>query len=173
VHRHLDPRSIRTGKSSSVRAGIGVLGLQVGVILDSNDFNRRNRLRGFYLDRAVSPLGLCIAGGERDGMMPNQRSKRGRPMVDTHKPITVTKEDDLADLLDRAAAEPIYVEKDGVVYRVSRADGVEDIWAGYDPERVRAGLRAMSGIITAEEATRLKDLVYRGREESMVSLDQQ
>ncbi|MEA2595786.1 MAG: hypothetical protein QOF01_2255 [Thermomicrobiales bacterium] len=86
-------------------------------------------------------------------------------MVATRKPITVSDESNLTELLDEAAVEPVLLEKDGVLYRLSRADEVADIWAGYDPERVRAGLSAMSGIITAEEAERMKALVYRGREE--------
>jgi hypothetical protein len=106
-------------------------------------------------------------------MLRRKQRKRGYAMVAAHKPIRVTEESDLAELLERAAAEPVFVEKDGVVYRLSRADDIEDIWAGYDPERVRAGLRAMSGIITAEEAERMKELVYRGREEGSCSPDRQ
>jgi hypothetical protein len=104
-------------------------------------------------------------------MLPNGHSEKGISMVATHKPVRITEEFDLAEILDRASAEPVYVEKDGVFYRVSRAEDIEDIWAGYDPERVRAGLRAMSGIITVEEAERLKDLVYRGREQSLALPD--
>jgi hypothetical protein len=92
-------------------------------------------------------------------------------MVAAHKPIKVTEGSDLVQLLDRAVAEPVLLEKDGIVFRLSRADEIEDIWAGYDPERVRAGLRAMSGIISAEEAERMKALVYRGREEGTRSPD--
>lgn len=90
-------------------------------------------------------------------------------MVVAHKPIKVTDDRDLLRLLDRAADEPLLLEKDGIVYRLSRADEIEDIWKGYDPERVRAGLRAMSGIITSEEAERMKELVYRGRDEGASS----
>jgi hypothetical protein len=86
-------------------------------------------------------------------------------MVARRRTVKVTPESDLIQMLDAAEHEPLLLERNGVVYRLSRADEAEDIWAGYDPERVRAGLRAMSGTITAEEAEHLKRLVEHGREE--------
>lgn len=79
------------------------------------------------------------------------------------KPIPVDEATKLTAILDEAAANPVRLERDGVVYRVVREDA--DPWAGYDPEQVRAGLRRFAGSITAEDAERLKALVYRAREE--------
>jgi hypothetical protein len=86
-------------------------------------------------------------------------------MVATHKPIKVTAESDLIRLLEQAANEPLLLEKDGVVYRINRVDDEEDIWAGYDPERSRQVLRETAGSISREEAERIKELIYKGREE--------
>ncbi len=41
----------------------------------------------------------------------------------------------------------------------------EDLWAGYDPERLRATVREVAGTLTPEEGERLKESIRRGREE--------
>jgi|RifCSP19_3_1023858.scaffolds.fasta_scaffold54422_1 hypothetical protein len=41
----------------------------------------------------------------------------------------------------------------------------EDIWAGYDPERVRAALRERTGVLTERDAEDLIAKIYRWREE--------
>jgi len=48
-------------------------------------------------------------------------------------------------------------------FRVTRDP--DDPWADYDPEKLRAALRAVAGTLTADEGERLKELIYRGREE--------
>jgi hypothetical protein len=85
-------------------------------------------------------------------------------MVAAHEPIKVTAESDLVQLLDRAVAEPVLLEKDGIVYRLSVADP-DDIWAGYDPQRLRETVYRMAGSISEEEGERIKALIYRSREE--------
>jgi hypothetical protein len=90
-------------------------------------------------------------------------------MMTVPKPIPVTEATTLTDVLDKAAGTPVRLERNGVVFRVSREEA--DPWAGYDPERVRAGLREVAGLITPEEAARMKELVYRGREEGTRPLD--
>ena len=82
-----------------------------------------------------------------------------------HMTVKVKPGSDIIHLLDATAAGPVELEWEGVAYRLSRADEAEGLWSGYDPERVRAGLRAMAGIITPDEAERMKALVYRGRQE--------
>ena len=83
-------------------------------------------------------------------------------MATAHKTVLVTDETALPELLDDAAKAPVILERGGERFRLSRAD---DLFAGYDPERVRDGLRRFAGTISAEEGERLKRLVYRGREE--------
>ena len=41
----------------------------------------------------------------------------------------------------------------------------EDLWAGYDPEKIRAALREGPGILTEPEADELVAKIYRWREE--------
>ena len=89
-------------------------------------------------------------------------------MARTLKTIHVTDDTALADLLDDAAREPIILERNGNRFRLSLLD---DLFADYDPERVRDGLRRFAGTITPEEADRLRQIVYRGREEGTRSID--
>jgi hypothetical protein len=86
------------------------------------------------------------------------------------EPVTITVDPDseLARALDESEA-PVVLEVSGGRYRVSRE--AEDLWAGYDPAKVRAGLRRFAGSISPEEAERLKALIYRGREEGTRPLD--
>lgn len=82
------------------------------------------------------------------------------------KTIRVTAETDLPALLDDAAAGPLILERGGDRFRLSRDEGDSaDPWADYNPERVREGLRRFAGTITPEEGERMKELIYRGREE--------
>ncbi len=83
-------------------------------------------------------------------------------MATTYKTVQVTDETDLPELLGDAAKEPVILEHRGERFRLSRAD---DVFAGYDPERVRDGLRRFAGTIDSEEGERLKAIVYRGRED--------
>lgn len=70
---------------------------------------------------------------------------------------------DLARALQNADATPVVLDSNGVRYRVRRDD--DHLWADYDPERFRAGLRAVAGTLTPEEGERLKALIYQAREE--------
>jgi hypothetical protein len=90
-------------------------------------------------------------------------------MLTNPKLIPVTKETSLTEVLDEAAGMPVRLERNGIVYRVAREH--EDIWAGYDPEKVREGLRRVADLITPEEAARMKELVYRAREEGTRPID--
>ncbi len=85
----------------------------------------------------------------------------------TSRTITVEPDSELARALDEAAV--IVLERNGVRYRLSREDA--DPWANYDPAKVRAGLRRFAGLITPEDAERLKADIYRAREEGTRPLD--
>ena len=77
--------------------------------------------------------------------------------------IHVDPDSELARALHNPDAAPVVLNSNGVRFRVSRDD--DDLWADYDPERVRAGLRQFAGMISVEEGERLKQFIYRAREE--------
>lgn len=82
-------------------------------------------------------------------------------MTDAAKTIKVEPGSELDRLLTEANTSEVVLEKDGVRYRlVCQAMPVEqdDIWAGYDPERALANLRAAAGgwqgLVDAEDFKR-------------------
>ena len=80
--------------------------------------------------------------------------------------------------LDEAGEAVIELERRGVRYRVTRletpAEGHEvvlanehDLWAGYDPARVRAGLRQSAGALRGVDRDQLvKDLAEQREQDS-------
>jgi hypothetical protein len=81
------------------------------------------------------------------------------------EPLTIEVEpgSELARALAEANGRPVRLVSNGVRFRVNRDE--EDIWAGYDPEKIREGLERYAGIISPEEAERIKEMIYRAREE--------
>ena len=63
-------------------------------------------------------------------------------MVTEAKPIVIEPGGELDRLLRDAPELPLRLERDGVRYRLERDD---DIWAGFDPEAAREGMRATGG----------------------------
>src|SRR6266851_8738994 len=65
--------------------------------------------------------------------------------------------------------EGIFVEKDGRLYRLEpveiNAAEPEDIWANYDPEKVRAGLKAAAGALDGMDPDEVIADIYKAREE--------
>jgi hypothetical protein len=88
---------------------------------------------------------------------------RGRAMAKEPLTITIDPDSELGRALDQTAGEPIVLLRNGTRFRVTRDP--DDPWANYDPEKVRSGLRAFAGMISPEEADRIKERIYRGREE--------
>ena len=80
------------------------------------------------------------------------------------KIIEVRPGSELAHLLDEAAETPLLLVKDGVRYRLDRED--EDIWAGYDPEAARAGIRAAAGSWKEIDAEAFKAYIRQRRRAS-------
>ncbi len=68
-------------------------------------------------------------------------------------------------ILAGAGRPPFLLETDGELYRVDRADGTEDIWAGYDPEEVRKALAATVGSWSDLDADSMIAELRRAREE--------
>ena len=90
-------------------------------------------------------------------------------MVTTPKRIHLEGEigDDLEAILDDADDGPILIERDGMFYRLSRAqeDGQEDLWAGYDPERARRVLAETAGSWSDVDADQMIADLYAAREQ--------
>jgi hypothetical protein len=77
--------------------------------------------------------------------------------------ITIDPESELGRALDENDGEPVVLVRGAARYRVTREP--DDPWANYDPERLREGLREIAGTLSPEEGERMKELIYRGREE--------
>lgn len=83
--------------------------------------------------------------------------------------ITVDPESELGRALDDSDDASVVLLRNGARFRVIRDP--DDPWANYDPEKVRAGLRKFAGMLTPEEGERIKEAIYRGREEGTRSLE--
>jgi hypothetical protein len=81
-----------------------------------------------------------------------------------HEPETIHIADDseLARLLEHVDSTALRLETNGVVYRVVREDNA---WAGYDPAKVRAAVRATAGSWADLDTDALIADLYRAREE--------
>ncbi len=89
--------------------------------------------------------------------------------------ITIDPESELGRALDESGDEPVVLLQGNARFRVVR-EGAEpraddDLWANYDPEKVREGLRKVAGLITPEEGERMKEMIDRAREEGTRPID--
>ena len=83
--------------------------------------------------------------------------------------ITIDPESELGRALGEPDEAPIVLIRNGARFRVTRDP--DDPWANYDPERVRAGLKKVAGLLTPEEGDRIIEAIYRGREEGTRPID--
>jgi hypothetical protein len=83
--------------------------------------------------------------------------------------ITVDPESELGRALEHSDDARVILVRNGARFRVTRDS--EDPWANYDPEKVREGLRKFANLLTPEEADRIKEAIYRGREEGTRPID--
>lgn len=81
------------------------------------------------------------------------------------EPLTVTidPESELGRALDEMNGESVVLLRGGERFLIIRDH--HDPWANYDPERVLKGLREIAGTLSPDEAERMKEIIYRGREE--------
>jgi len=77
--------------------------------------------------------------------------------------IVIDPDSELGRVLAETDGEPVVLLRNGARFRVT--PDPDDPWANYDPEKVRDGLRKFAGMLTREEGERIKELIYRGREE--------
>ena len=88
-----------------------------------------------------------------------------------NEPLTITIDPDseLGQALTESDGSAVILLHNGARFLVTRDP--DDPWANYDPEKVRAGLRKFGGMISPEEGERIKETIYRGREEGTRLLD--
>ena len=77
--------------------------------------------------------------------------------------IVIDPDSELGRALGETDDEPVVLLRNGARFRVTRDP--DDPWANYDPEKVRDGLREIAGTLSPAEGERIKELIYRGREE--------
>ena len=87
-------------------------------------------------------------------------------MTTSTRTIHVAPGSELDRLIESVNAGPIVLEKDGIRYRLERVaePAVDDLWADYDPEALRAALRATAGSWQDVDAEKLKAYIYRARD---------
>jgi hypothetical protein len=61
--------------------------------------------------------------------------------------------------------EKVLVEKDGMLFRLEPEEKPQDIWANYDPEKVREGLRKSAGALQGVDIAALKRDIRDQREQ--------
>ena len=61
--------------------------------------------------------------------------------------------------------EKVLVEKDGMLFRLEPEKKPQDIWAHYDPEKVREGLRKSAGALKDVDIAALKQDIRDQREQ--------
>ena len=77
--------------------------------------------------------------------------------------ISIDPESELGRALDAMNGESVVLLRGAERFRIIRDQN--DPWANYDPESVLEGLREIAGTLSPEEGERMKELIYRGREE--------
>jgi hypothetical protein len=83
--------------------------------------------------------------------------------------IKLNPDDELARRLSQQDAAPIFVEANGVRFRVIRdmpaVNLTDDPFAAYDEETVRAGLKASAGAFKGIDTEALKRDIWEAREQ--------
>lgn len=77
-------------------------------------------------------------------------------MVVTERTIEVTPGSELDRIMAEANDARLVLVRNGVRYRLDREDAEPDIWANYDPERVRRALRETAGAFSTIDTEALK-----------------
>lgn len=90
-------------------------------------------------------------------------------MMNASRTITVDPESELGRALEEPDEAPIILVRNGARFRVTRDP--DDPWANYDPEKIREGLKKVAGLLSPEEADRIIENIYRGREEGTRPID--
>jgi hypothetical protein len=80
------------------------------------------------------------------------------------KKIKVIADSELGKLVDEARRHPVLLEKDGAVYSLTpHSSDPDDLWAGYDPKKVREAIIAYGGSWAELDADAMIADVYEAR----------
>src|SRR5262245_23132760 len=86
----------------------------------------------------------------------------------TPQMIDVSTGVNIDELLADADESPVLLSKNGAVYQLTREDKANDIWYGYDPERVRQALDEVAesgGILDGIDIDKWIADIYEAREQ--------
>ena len=82
------------------------------------------------------------------------------------KTIKVAAYSELGNLVDKARRHPVLLEKDGAVYSLTPASSdPDDLWAGYDPAKVKKAIAETAGSWKDLDTEKLIADIYRARKE--------
>jgi hypothetical protein len=87
-------------------------------------------------------------------------------MVAQPNVIVVQSEGEVGQLLKQADEAPLFLERNGVRYRVSRER--DDLFADYDPAAVRVALEKSRGALTGVDIEALKADLREQREQDSI-----
>jgi hypothetical protein len=62
--------------------------------------------------------------------------------------------------------EPVLIEREGHTYRLEEMNEPRDLWASYDPETTRRGLRKSAGALAGVDSETLLRDIRRAREQA-------
>ena len=86
-------------------------------------------------------------------------------MATETKVINVAPESELGRLLAEIGAAPVILDRDGERYVLAREDA-HDIWADYDPEKVRQALLQSAGALAGIDRKSLLSDIHAAREQN-------
>ena len=82
------------------------------------------------------------------------------------KTIKMTADSELGKLVEKARRHPVLLEKDGAVYSLTPASSdPDDLWAGYDPDKVKKAIAETAGSWKDLDTDKLIADIYRARKE--------
>lgn len=85
-------------------------------------------------------------------------------MATESRTIKVAPDSELGLLLEEVGGAPVILEKDGERYVLAR-EYARDIWAAYDPEKVRQALYRSAGVLAGIDRNSLLDDIHAAREQ--------
>lgn len=87
-----------------------------------------------------------------------------RQMQAEARVISVAPDSELGRLLEEVGVAPVILEKNGEHFTLVREDA-RDVWAKYDPEKVRETLRQSTGILAGVDRESLLSDISAAREQ--------